>query len=131
MDLILTFHSIIRWIIMVVAVLAIVKFAIGWAGNSLFKAMDRGLASGFSGLMDLQVLLGLIYFIWNGIAVTGFPFYRILHMIIMLGAVAVAHLPARFKTLTDKLRFQYSVLAIIASLVLVVIGVSILPNGWR
>ena len=56
-----------------VAVVAIVKFAIGWAANSLFKGMDCGLASGFSGLMDLQVLLGLIYFIWNGIAITGFP----------------------------------------------------------
>ncbi len=130
MDLILTFHSAIRWLIIAVGVLAIIKFSIGWAGNSLFKAMDRGLAAGFSGLMDLQVLLGLIYFIWNGTAGTGFPLYRILHGIIMLLAVVAAHLPARFKTLTDKLRFQYSAFAIIGSLILIVIGVSIVPNGW-
>ena len=131
MELILTFHSALRWLIIAVAAIAIIKFAIGWAGNSLFKAMDRGLASGFSGLMDLQVLLGLIYFIWNGVAVTGFPLYRILHGIVMLGAVVAAHLPARFKTLTDKLRFQYSAFAIIGSLILIIIGVSIVPNGWR
>jgi hypothetical protein len=131
MDLILTFHSIIRWLIIAVAAIAIIKFSIGWAGNSLFKAMDRGLASGFSGLMDLQVLLGLIYFVWNGVAVSGFPTYRILHGIVMLGAVVAAHLPARFKTLTDKLRFQYSAFAIAASLVLILIGISILPGGWR
>ena len=130
MDTLLTIHSFVRWIIMLVALVAIVKFAIGWAANSLFKGMDRGLASGFSGLMDLQVLLGLIYFIWNGIAVTGFPMFRILHMITMLIAAAVAHLPSRFKAVNDKLRFQYSFLAILASLVLVFIGISFLPNGW-
>ncbi len=130
MATLLTIHSIIRWVILAVAVIAIIKFAIGWAGNSSFKGMDRGLASGFSGLMDLQVLAGLIYFIWNGIEVTGFPFYRIAHLILMFLAAVAAHLPARFKTLTDKLRFQYSVFAIIGSLVLIVIGVSILPHGW-
>ena len=79
MDTLLSVHSFVRWIIILVAVIIIVKFAIGWAANSLFKAMDRGLTSAFSGLMDLQVLLGLIYLIWNGIAVTGFPTYRIEH----------------------------------------------------
>jgi uncharacterized membrane protein YphA (DoxX/SURF4 family) len=130
MDTLLAIHSFVRWIIMLVALVAIVKFAIGWAANSLFKGMDRGLASGFSGLMDLQVLLGLIYFIWNGIAVTGFPMFRILHMVTMLIAAAVAHLPSRFKAVNDKLRFQFSFLAILASLVLVFIGISFLPNGW-
>ncbi len=90
------------------AVIIIVKFAISWAANSLFKAMDRGLTSAFSGLMDLQVTLGLIYLIWNGIAVAGFPTYRILHGVTMIIAAAVAHLPSRFKNLNDKLRFQYS-----------------------
>jgi uncharacterized membrane protein YphA (DoxX/SURF4 family) len=130
MDILVAIHSFVRWIIMLVALVAIVKFAIGWAANSLFKGMDRGLASGFSGLMDLQVLLGLVYFIWNGLAVTGFPMFRILHMVTMLIATGVAHLPSRFKALNDKLRFQYSFLAIIASLVLVVIGISFLPDGW-
>ena len=130
MDTLLAIHSFVRWIIMLVALVAIVKFAIGWGANSLFKGMDRGLASGFSGLMDLQVLLGLVYFIWNGIAVTGFPMFRILHMVTMLIAAAVAHLPSRFKAVNDKLRFQYSFLAILASLVLVFIGISFLPNGW-
>ena len=130
MDTLLAIHSFVRWIIMAVALVAIVKFAVGWAANHLFKGMDRGLASGFSGLMDLQVLLGLVYFIWNGLAVTGFPMYRILHMVTMLIAAGVAHLPSRFKALNDKLRFQYSFFAIIASLVLVFIGISFLPNGW-
>ena len=130
MDTLLAIHSFVRWIIVVVAVAAIVKFAIGWAGNSFFKGMDRGLASGFSGLMDLEVTLGLIYLIWNGIAVEGFPAFRIEHGVTMIIAAAVAHLPSRFKNLNDKLRFQYSLIAILGSLVLVAIGISFLPQGW-
>ena len=126
MDTLLLIHSFVRWIIILVAVIIIVKFAIGWAANSLFKAMDRGLTSAFSGLMDLQVTLGLIYLIWNGIAVSGFPMYRILHGITMIIAAAVAHLPSRFKNLNDKLRFQYSLFAVVGSLILVGIGISFL-----
>lgn len=129
MDTLLLVHSFVRWIIILVAVIIIIKFAIGWAANSLFKAMDRGLTSAFSGLMDLQVLLGLIYLIWNGIAVAGFPTFRILHGVTMIIAAAVAHIPSRFKNLNDKLRFQYSLLAILGSLVLVFIGISFLMMG--
>jgi hypothetical protein len=125
MELLLTIHSAVRWAIVVIAVIAII-FALGLGLNSTLKGMDRGLASGFSGLMDLQVLIGLIYFVWNGIAVTGFPTYRILHMIIMILAAVVGHLPSRFKSLPDKPRFQYSLFAVIGSLALVLVGISVL-----
>lgn len=130
MGIVLMFHSIFRWIILLVAVLALVKYVIGWAGKGMFGGMDRGLASGYAGLMDLQVLLGLIYFIWNGLSGTGFPAYRILHLVIMFFAALTAHLPSRFKNLNDNLRFGYSAAAIVISIVLIVIGVSVLPGGW-
>jgi uncharacterized membrane protein YphA (DoxX/SURF4 family) len=123
MENLLTIHSILRWAIVIIAVLAIIKFAIGWAGNSSFKGMDRGLSAGFSGLMDAQVLLGFVYMLWSGFTDAGFPGYRWLHMIIMIAAAALAHVPSRLKSLTDKLRFQYSLLIIIGTLVLVFVGV--------
>jgi len=127
MEFILAIHSLVRWIIILVALIAIIKFTISWAGNAAFKGLDRGLVSGFSGLMDLQVLLGLIYFFWNGMAVTGFPLYRIEHMITMILAAGLAHVSARLKNLNDKLRFQYSLFVILGTLVLVFIGLSFLP----
>ena len=130
MSLLLSIHSIFRWIILLAALLALIKFVIGWAGNSMFGSMDRGLASGFAGLMDLQVLLGLIYFIWNGLTAAGFPAYRILHLVIMFFAAVFAHLPSRFRNLNDKLRFGYSAFAIVASIVLIVAGISAIPGGW-
>ena len=72
MDFLFTLHSHTRWLILLVAVAAIDKLAIGWQRGSAFKGMDRGLAAGFSGLMDLQATLGLIFLIWTSIA--GVPF---------------------------------------------------------
>jgi hypothetical protein len=128
MSILLTVHSIVRWVIVAVAALAIFKFAISWSTNASFKGMDRGLASGLSGLMDLQVLLGLIYFFVSGFGGAGFPAFRIIHMLIMLAAAALMHVPSRLKALGDKLRFQYSLLSILGALVLVFIGVAIV-NG--
>jgi hypothetical protein len=130
MDFLLTLHSILRWVIVVVAVLAVVKFALGWAMNASFKGMDRGLASGFSGLLDTQVLLGLIFFLWSGFGGAGFPGYRWEHMVTMLIAAALGHVPSRLKALGDKQRFFYSVAAILGALALVYVGVMLLPGGW-
>jgi hypothetical protein len=129
MEMLLTIHSAVRWAILAVAALALIKLTIGWAGGGAFKGLDRGLLSGFSGLMDLQVLTGLIYFFWNGSAAAGFPFFRILHLIVMIAAAGLAHVPARLQGLNDRLRFQYSIYALVGSLALVLIGIMILPGG--
>ena len=131
MDFLLTLHSVLRWIILGVAALAVFKFALGWAMGGSFKGIDRGLAAGFSGLLDTQILLGSIFFVWSGFSGAGFPGYRWLHMIVMLLAAALAHVPSRLKALGDKQRFLYSLLAILVTLALVYLGVSFLPNGWN
>ena len=130
MEFLLTIHSVLRWIIIGVAALAVFKFALGWSTNSSFKGMDRGLAAGFSGLMDTQVLLGLIFFLWSGFGGAGFPGHRWEHMVIMLIAAALGHIPSRLKALGDKQRFLYSLVAILGALALVYVGVMRLPGGW-
>jgi hypothetical protein len=128
MGILLMIHSAVRWAIILIAVIAIIKFTLALVTNASFKGMDRGLSSGYSGLMDLQVTVGLIYFIWNGIAVAGFPSFRILHMLVMILAAALGHIPPRLKSMPDKPRFQYSLFAIIGSLVLIGISISLLPR---
>ena len=128
MSILLMIHSLVRWLIVIVAVIAAVKFAFGWLRGGAFKAMDRGLSSGFSGLIDLQVTLGLIYLIWNGLAVEGFPMFRIEHAVVMIIAAAVAHLPARWKNAEDKLRFRNSFFIVLDVLIIIFIGVALLPK---
>lgn len=128
MGFILMIHSLVRWLIVFVGAVALVKFAIGLAQNSAFGKMDRGLSSGFSGLMDLQVLLGLIYFLITGFGGVGFPAFRIEHAVTMFIATGVAHTPAMFKKATNK--YAVALGAVIVTLILIYIGVSFLPGGW-
>lgn len=128
MGFVLMFHSIVRWLIVVLGAFVLGKFIVGWLGKSKFTKMDKGLSSGFSGLMDLQVLLGFIYFFWNGLAGAGFPMFRIEHMVTMLVAAVVAHLPSFMKKAENK--FAIGLYAVVGALVLVFIGVARLPGGW-
>ena len=96
-NLILGLHSLNRWLIVAVGLAAIVILAIRLANKGSFDGPVRGLTAAFSGLMDLQMLLGLVYFIWNGLAMGmlfafGTPLirHRWEHLFIMV--LAVAHL---------------------------------------
>jgi hypothetical protein len=128
MGFVLMFHSIVRWLIVIVGVFALGKFLAGWVRKSEFTKMDRGLSAGFSGLMDLQVTLGFVFFFWSGLAGGGFPMYRIEHMTIMLVAAILGHLPTFMKKAENK--FAIGLYAVIGALLLVVVGVARLPGGW-
>lgn len=129
MNILLMAHSGLRWLVLLVAVLAIIKYLIGWLQRGQYKGMDRGLMAAFSGLLDLQSLLGVILLVWSGLAGVGFPFFRIAHGLIMVAAAVVAHMSRRWKNADDATRFRNHLFLIVGSLVLVLIGISILPGG--
>jgi hypothetical protein len=129
MNVLLMAHSVLRWLILLAAAIAVVKFALGWSQGSEFKGMDRGLTSAFSGLMDLQVTVGLILLLWSGFSGVGFPAFRIEHAIAMILAAVVAHLPARWKNVEPKRRFRNTLFATLGSILLVIVGLTFLPGG--
>ena len=128
MATLLEIHSIVRWLIVIVGFIAIIKFLIGMARKSAWGKMDRGLSSSFSGLIDLQVTLGLLYFLITGFGGVGFPPFRIEHMVTMMIAAVVGHAPAMFKKAANKHAVAFY--AVIGALILIVIGVYRLPGGW-
>ena len=129
MNILLMAHSGLRWLVLLVALVAIVKFLLGWLTRGSFKGMDRGLMAGYSGLLDLQSALGIIFLLWNGFTGAGFPRYRLEHGLIMIVAAVVAHLSSRWKNAEDAVRFRNDLFLIVASLVLVLIGIAVLPGG--
>ena len=129
MNILLMSHSILRWMILLVGVIAIVIFLIGWLRGSEFGGMARGLMSGCSGLMDLQVVLGIILLLWSGFAGAGFPLNRIEHGLVMITAAIVAHLSARWKNAEDTVRFRNDLFVVVGSLLLILIGISVLLVG--
>ena len=125
MDFVLTLHSINRWIIVVLAVIALIKFLIGWLRSSPYEAADRGLMAAYTGLLDLQLLLGLILLIGLGL-----ERFRIEHSITMLAAIILAHLSRAWRDKEDKVKFRNNFLAILVGILLIIAGVTVLPQGW-
>ncbi len=132
MGFVLMLHSLVRWAIVAVGVIGLVRYALVMTGRMPGNKMDRGLMSGFTGLMDLNVLLGLIYLLWSGLATPiGFPFQRLEHAVTNVIAVVVAHIFAARakKAADDKVMARNNLLGIVVSLVLVVVAVATI-GGW-
>lgn len=129
MEILLTIHSIVRWLVVVVGVIAFIKFLLGWLRKTSFQPMDRGLMSGFVGLIDLQLLLGLILFIWGWVDV-GLVRYRAEHAFTMILAVVLAHLSRRWRNADDTTKFRSYALIILGIFILVFAGIAVLPQGW-
>lgn len=129
MDILIFIHSIIRWLIVIVGLIALVKFLFGWLAKKSFQPMDKGLMSGFVGLIDLQAAVGLILFIW-GIVQSGLVRYRAEHAFTMILALILAHLSLRWKNADDTTKFRNYALIIIGVFVLIYAGIYVLPQGW-
>ena len=130
LSFLLGLHSLLRWIIVAVSLIALIWFVLVWLRGVRNERADRGLMAAFSGLIDLQVLIGIIYIVWSGLAGVGFPRYRIEHGVIMIIAAGVSHLSIRWRKADVRNRARNNVALIVGVLVIVFIGVSVLPQGW-
>jgi uncharacterized membrane protein YphA (DoxX/SURF4 family) len=127
-DFILTLHGLIRWLIALVAVIALVRFALGWLNKMPYASMDRGLMAGYTGLLDLNLLLGLILLLGLG---GGFPPERVEHAVTMILAVVIAHASAAWRKADDGTKkFRNNLIVVAVSMALVVLGVIRLRGGW-
>jgi hypothetical protein len=120
MDLIRTIHGELRWIIVLVAAIVVVKFLIGWLGKRDYTPLDRGLLIGYTSLMDINLLIGLILLFTYGLSGA----YRLEHAVTMILAVVVAHMSAIWRKSTDSpTKFRNQLLMVVLSLLLVLAGV--------
>ncbi len=133
MTILLTLHSILRWVIVLVALAILFKFGLALIQKQPYDRVARGLTAAFGGLMDTQFLLGTAFFVWSGLAIQGgFTLrHRWEHLAVMLVAVTVAHLPEMWKQRDDQTRYRNGLVAVLVSILLVVAGVFALPgNRW-
>lgn len=132
MEILLSLHSIVRWIIVIVALITLVVLALTWLRNEQRRQTDRTMMSVFTGLLDLQLLIGIILLAWMSMAGGGaLPRYRLEHAATMIVAVIVAHVSAIWKRRTPAVRARNTFFIVILVLVLIWAGVQALPKGWR
>jgi hypothetical protein len=123
----LKLHGELRWLVALVAAIALAKFGLGWARRAEFKGADRALMATFGGLLDLNMLLGLILLFVLG----GFPRHRLEHAVTMIVAIALVHGTAGLRKRGDPAtRFRNDFIVVAAAMALVVVGVLRLRGGW-
>jgi hypothetical protein len=128
MEFLLTFHGEVRWLVATVGLVAAARFAWGAWGRAAYGKLDRVLMAAFTGLLDLNLVLGLILLFGLGGGLFG---RRTEHVSMMALAVATAHLPALWKGSEDDPRkFRNNLIVVIVVLVLAVTAVVRLRGAW-
>ncbi len=102
---VLSIHNIIRWIALILGILAAVRAYLGWFGNREWTVKDRKIGSYFTIAMDVQLLLGLLLYIFlspttrtafqdfgAAMQVGDLRFFVLEHPFFMVLAVVFAHL---------------------------------------
>jgi hypothetical protein len=127
-QLLLTIHGEVRWLVALVAVALIVKLTLGWTRGAEFKGLDRGLMTAFTGLLDLNFILGLILLFGLGGPTTS---HRLEHAVTMLLAIVTAHTSAMWRRSDDSVKkFRNNLIVVALAAILVVLGVTRLRGGW-
>ncbi len=84
MDWVLLLHSLLRFLILIVAIVGILKALIAIVQRSAQDKIDQTLASAFLGIYDLQVLIGVLIILLGGLK-------QAIHPIVMIVGVFLAH----------------------------------------
>jgi hypothetical protein len=106
-DILLALHNILRWVVMILGIVVLVRALWGWLGKKAWEKTDRMLGVAFTSAFDIQILLGLLlYFFFSSYGLNVFlnqPIGEVLgnqtsllfaveHPVIMILAVVFAHL---------------------------------------
>jgi hypothetical protein len=102
--ILLTLHNILRWIVLIAGIAASGLALIGWLGNRPWTSLDDRLGLLYTVSFDVQVLLGLILYLFvSPITTESFSdfggamgndlarFYLIEHIAVMIIALVLAH----------------------------------------
>jgi len=143
---VLLLHSLFRWVVLLVGVLALLRGLSGWNGSRPWTPSDARAGSIFAMTLDIQMLLGLIlYFGLSPItraalqdfgaamASSGLRFWAVEHVFGMVVAIAFAHIGKKRIARTHDERRRHRVAAVFYGLALAAVLISTpwpgLPNG--
>lgn len=103
-EFLLGLHNLMRWVVIVMAVLAVGNAFWGWFGQRSWTERDRRLGSFFAISLDIQFLLGLLVYFLGGhfsrllsdfgsvMSTSSLRFFGLEHFLIMLVAIVLVHI---------------------------------------
>ena len=134
---VLTIHSWLRWIVLLAGVVAFLRSAVGASRRSTWTPADDRVGFWFTTVLDTQVFLGLVLYIFlspfthaafgdigEAMRNSALRFWVVEHLFGVVVGVALAHVGRARARKTDSLR-RHRVVAIFFGLALVAIVASI------
>jgi uncharacterized membrane protein len=99
MEFIKHFHSGLRWVVLILALLAIIKALMGMQKKSAFTNADNKISLVLISFMDIQLIIGLVLYIFGPMGLKniqnmGNPYSRFFameHLVGMLIAIVIFH----------------------------------------
>lgn len=136
--IVLSLHNILRWVVVVLAVLTLVRAYMGWFGKRDWTPADRraGLLFGIS--LDLQLLIGMVLYLFlspltraafanfsNAMANADMRFFAMEHIFYMILAVIFAHAGSIFSKRAQGSEKKHRTAAIWYTMAVLVIVIAI------
>ncbi|HSV85073.1 MAG TPA: hypothetical protein VLH85_00765 [Levilinea sp.] len=103
-SILLPLHNILRWLILITALCAILRALAGWLGKKEWTTTDDKAGMWFVLLMDIQLLVGLVLYIFlspmtlsafqnfaGAMQNTDMRFFAVEHILMMVIGTALAH----------------------------------------
>ncbi len=113
-------HGFIRWLLAALAILLIVRYAVGWLGKRDFVPIDRQLALGYAAVMTVQFVLGAVNLLLFALNNAFRPGVHIEHAFYGLLATALVHIAPAQK---GEHRYRNALILIVVSLAVVFFSV--------
>jgi hypothetical protein len=128
-NVVLVLHSLVRWIVVFAAVAAVARAFVGWLGKKDWTKLDDRLGLLFSTSLDVQLLLGLLLYIFlSPITTAAFKnfgaamsdatmrFFTIEHILYMVVAVVLGHVGRALSKKATEATAKYRMAAILYGL---------------
>lgn len=122
-------HSDLRWLLLVLALVVVVRGLWLWRGRGTRRPFDRALLIAFAISMSVQGALGLIVLIGFAAMGAGFPLARVVHSIVTGVAIAVSFQFLAWDGATSATQARNSVLTTAGALAITLAGMMLLPGG--
>ena len=123
-DTLLYVHSVLRWLILSIAVFGAARSFVSMLSVSArFTRLDLGVSRVYAILLDIQLLVGVLLVLAALTLQQPVPW---IHALIMIPAVIIAHLSRRFAAQPDRKRHQAQLAIYLSSLALIVIGLAVI-----
>lgn len=134
----LILHNLLRWIVLIIVVVAVGKALMGWFGKGNWAKLDDRLGIIVTTSMDAQFLVGLILYVFLSPLTTAafqnfgaamqdrvLRFFAVEHISVMVVAVVLAHVGRSLskKATTDAAKFQRAGIFFALTLLAILAGI--------